>query len=130
MECRSIGGAVRGLNPLLHYSVTPFPLRTPHVGAGTRINLDRLAFLDEERNVDGLCRSQVSLAWSTLLAVSPRSPSADSVTLRLTDAGSSTCTALPLGRREPARKIFHQVIFDVADQILLQRDRVRTSQDP
>src|SRR4029453_131459 len=35
----------------------------------------------------------------TLLAVSPRTPSGDSTTLRLTDAGNSTCTGFPSAYR-------------------------------
>src|SRR5439155_8935579 len=69
-------------------------LRAAHVGAGAGIDLDRFAFFDEERDVNGFTGLKFR-RLVTLLAVSPRTPSADSITFRLTDAGNSTCTAFP-----------------------------------
>src|ERR1051326_38604 len=98
-------------------------LRPAHVGTGPRIDLNGFAFLDEQRDIDAFAGLQ--FCWFCDVASSIAAHAFGRFDNLQTHRGgqlqldwSAFCV------KDLNRKIFHQIVFGVCDQVFLVCDRV------
>jgi hypothetical protein len=99
-----------------HFSLSLTGLCAAEISAGARVDLDQLAFLDEQRHLNDFAGLQGGRLL-TLLALSPLTPWADSVTLSVTDEGVPPGPA-PFDAQHLDLEIFNQVILGSATRSL------------
>src|SRR6266498_4532316 len=97
--------------------------RSSHVRAGARVDLDRFAFLDEKRDVDGLAGLQLCRLGYVAGGIAAEAFRRFNH-LHAYRRGQFNLHRFAFGTENLHRQVFHQIIFRLADQVFLQRDRV------
>ena len=97
--------------------------RSAHVGAGASINLDRFAFLDEERNIDFLSSLERGGLRDITCGIAAQAFRRFD-NLQINRRREFNLNRLALRIKDLQGQIFHEVIFGIADQVFLQRDGV------
>jgi hypothetical protein len=95
----------------------------PHVSAGACVDPESFAFLDEERDVDGLSGLEPGRLGHITGGVAPQ-PFGRLNDLEVDGRRQINLDRFAFGIENLHRKIFHEIIFRVTDQIFLQCDRI------
>jgi hypothetical protein len=98
-------------------------LRPPHIRAGARIDLHRFAFLNEERDIDGLAGLENSGLGDVRRGVAAQTFGRFD-NFQLHRRRQLDLDGFAFGVEDLDRQIFDEIIFRLAEEIVLKRHRV------